>query len=114
MSDATKLAQRITPGHWTHKRRALLIPPKTSYICEVGHDWHVVSDIPRDSWNHSEHDAELIALAPTLLAQRDALLAALQVMVDHACERYPHFESERGQRDIEQARAAIALAGGSL
>lgn len=36
-----------------------------------------------------------------------ALEYALKTMVDHACEMYPHFESERGQRDIEQARNAL-------
>src|SRR5213080_987218 len=40
--------------------------------------------------------------------QRDELLAALKVLVDHAQETYPHFESERGQRDIAQSLAAIA------
>lgn len=35
------------------------------------------------------------------------LRRALQVLVDHASEAYPHFESPRGQRDIEQARHAL-------
>lgn len=38
------------------------------------------------------------------------LLVALQVLVDHASETYPHFESLRGQADIRTARAAIAKA----
>jgi hypothetical protein len=37
-----------------------------------------------------------------------ALVDALRVLVDHASEIYPHFESERGQRDLAQARAALA------
>lgn len=40
------------------------------------------------------------------------LLAALRVLVDHAREQYPHFESPRGQVDIEAAIAAIAKAEG--
>jgi hypothetical protein len=35
------------------------------------------------------------------------LLQALKTLTDHAQEQYPHFESERGQRDIAQALAAI-------
>ncbi len=49
-------------------------------------------------------DAQMIVQAVNAHA---ALVAALQVMVDHAKERFPHFESERGQRDIEQAQAAL-------
>jgi len=48
-------------------------------------------------------DARLIAASPDLLE-------ALRVLVDHAQERYPHFESERGQRDIKAALDAIAKA----
>ena len=53
----------------------------------------------------SEAYARLIAAAPDLLA-------ALDVLTDHAEETYPHFESERGQRDIAAARAAIKDARG--
>ena len=35
------------------------------------------------------------------------LREALLTLADHASETYPHFESERGQRDIAQARAAL-------
>jgi hypothetical protein len=35
------------------------------------------------------------------------LLQALKTLTDHAQEQYPHFESERGQRDIAQAVIAI-------
>jgi hypothetical protein len=37
----------------------------------------------------------------------DELATALRRMVDHAKEQYPHFESERGQRDIEFAENAL-------
>lgn len=30
-------------------------------------------------------------------------------MIDHAEETYPHFESPRGQRDIAQAKKAVAV-----
>lgn len=52
---------------------------------------------------YDEDHARLIAAAPELLA-------ALQVLMDHACEMYPHFESERGTLDIAAARIAISKA----
>lgn len=50
-------------------------------------------------------NAQLITAAPDLLE-------ALRVMVDHASEKYPHFEAERGTKDIQQALDAIAKAEG--
>jgi hypothetical protein len=50
--------------------------------------------------------------APTyeeLMKQNEQLRAALELMIDHASEQYPHFESPRGQRDIAQARNALEL-----
>jgi hypothetical protein len=47
-----------------------------------------------------------------LFALAAELLEILEIITDHACEMYPHFESERGQREIAQARAAIAKATG--
>lgn len=38
-----------------------------------------------------------------------ALRAALATMIEHASEKYPHFESERGQRDIQMAKLAMGL-----
>lgn len=35
---------------------------------------------------------------------------ALSTMIDHASEKYPHFESERGQRDIKSAKDALLRA----
>lgn len=61
---------------------------------------------PGGRWEVSPTDAALIAAAPELLE-------ALRVLVDHAQEAHPHFESERGQRDIGAAIAAIAKAEGS-
>jgi len=51
----------------------------------------------------AEANGELISSSPDLLK-------ALRVLVEHAQEKYPHFESERGQRDIEQALAVLAKA----
>ena len=52
-------------------------------------------------------NAELIVRGCNLHAQ---LIEALEVMTEHAGETYPHFESERGQRDIKQAQAVLAQA----
>jgi len=38
------------------------------------------------------------------------LIAALQIMIDHAKEEYPHFESTRGQIDIKRAEDTIKKA----
>ena len=38
------------------------------------------------------------------------LLAILTTVINHASEMYPHFESERGQREIAEARKAIERA----
>lgn len=53
--------------------------------------------------HNDEANARLIAAAPELLE-------ALRVLADHAQETHPHFESERGQRDIAAAIAAITKA----
>lgn len=53
----------------------------------------------------SEANTDLITAAPELLE-------ALRVLADHAQEKYPHFESERGQADIKAALGAIAKAEG--
>ena len=50
-----------------------------------------------------EANARLIAAAPDLIE-------ALKVLTKHAQETYPHFESPRGQIDINVALAAIAKA----
>lgn len=50
-----------------------------------------------------------ISYCPLHAAAPD-LRDALGVLIEHASEQYPHFESERGQRDLAQARAAYAKA----
>lgn len=119
MSDATKLAQRITPGPWhvEHYDWNLVV------VHEDVNDPRLrtaVCDLRPSSEQHS--NAELIALAPSLLAQRDALLAACKLMlplfedyvVDHES---PSFKGSRNfvaeqRAALTQIRAAIALAGG--
>lgn len=45
--------------------------------------------------------------AQAMAASHKDLLGALLVLVDHAEEPYPHFESERGKMDLAQAHAAL-------
>jgi len=42
---------------------------------------------------------------------KDAL-ESLRTLVEHAGEKYPHFESERGQKEIAEARALLTEIGG--
>jgi hypothetical protein len=43
-------------------------------------------------------------MAKTLI---ERTIEAVETLVDHAEEMYPHFESERGQRDIAEASAVL-------
>jgi hypothetical protein len=47
-----------------------------------------------------------------IFASYRELLSALQILTKHAQEVYPHFESPRGQADINLAIEAIKNAGG--
>ena len=38
------------------------------------------------------------------------IVRMLDILIDHASEKYPHFESERGQRELTKARALLAKA----
>lgn len=55
--------------------------------------------------NLSKEDALLIAYTPEL---RDVL----KRIVEHAQEMYPHFESARGQAEIDEALLTIKMSGG--
>jgi hypothetical protein len=93
----TKARERAkhTPGPWKIERNCLHEPVIEAVdgalvaICRKG----------------QLADSRLIAAAPDLIA-------ALRVLVDHAQETYPHFEDERGKRDIALSLAAIAKAEG--
>lgn len=60
-------------------------------------------------WNEDQANAELIVRSVNAMP---ALVAALQTLVEHAQEQYPHFESPRGQHDILTAQNALKLARG--
>jgi hypothetical protein len=69
------------------------------------------------AWHNrqSGHTATVVsaqdaASAPALAARVEELERMLSVLVDHASETYPHFESERGQAEINTARAMLARA----
>lgn len=50
---------------------------------------------------------------PSVMGAAGEMLTALQVITEHAKERFPHFESERGQEDIKAAEFAITKAKGA-
>lgn len=49
-----------------------------------------------------------VLLSEDSKARIQALKDAVTVLIEHALERYPHFESERGQADIKAAQDALA------
>ena len=61
---------------------------------------------------HAQRKLAVLDRLDAVLEINRALMLALAVITDHAGEKYPHFESERGQRDIEAAHAALAQARG--
>jgi hypothetical protein len=75
---------------------------------------HLTNRLPYvDGGPTDEHGNGLQALADArLIAAAPELLEALRILTEHAQERYPHFESDRGFADIERAQAAIAKAEG--
>lgn len=104
MSDATK----HTKGPWkavTVAGYAVAIAIPTG-----GEIAYVPTTTPDGPTDEDIANAELIARAPDLLAQRDALLAFAQVVARSAC-----LQQRNGERCICfacEARAAISLAGG--
>ena len=92
-----------TPGPW-------YVPDQRDCIVEfVNEETGYKIAIANCGESYVLDDAEMCANA-ALIAAAPELLEALRVLVDHTQEQYPHFESERGQRDIAQALAAIAKA----
>ena len=80
--------------------------------------WKAHTIISKGGYNRSEirgPDDEILAETWSepnagLIAQTPELLDILRTLTDHASETYPHFESERGQREITRARNVIAKA----
>jgi hypothetical protein len=79
------------------------IPSIHGFQVLTGDDQHSICELK--SLPEMRENSRLIAAAPELLA-------ALWILVDHAREKYPHFESPRGQADIALAIAAIDKAMG--
>jgi hypothetical protein len=67
-----------------------------------------------DSNYHEDTSPEVMDGNACLMQSAPRLLKALCVLVDHAQEQYPHFESERGQQDIRRALEAIQWAKGKV
>ena len=91
-----------TPGQWKVSRDGHLVQTVDESNKRGG---LVICDVFGMCADNREANARLIAAEPDLLA-------ALIELLDQAGEVYPHFESERGQANIAQARAAISRATG--
>lgn len=68
-------------------------------------------ETPHDVWKFQDDYAPSLDDL-RLLAGSWEMYDALRVLVDHAQEAYPHFESDRGQRDIASALAVLAKVEG--
>jgi len=83
---------------------------RTHYVAYVTSGSEIVAQVWRTGLDRGltskQRDEETLANAHLIAAARE-LRSALRVMVNHAQETYPHFESERGQRDIAAAIAAL-------
>ena len=90
-----------TPGPWKVRQATgnldLCISGKKNAVCVVPTHY--------GPFELRQANAHLIAQAWAI----PQLVEALKVLVDHASERYPHFESERGQKDIAASQAALRL-----
>jgi hypothetical protein len=67
-----------------------------------------------NQWKLLEMTKENKAFLVTAVNAHEELVNALKVLIDHAKETYPHFESERGQRDIKAGIEALTKAGVKL
>jgi hypothetical protein len=89
---------KVTPGSWKAARVYGNNVPDSFKVFTKTFGGVCVADC-----GDNEENANLCAAAPDLLE-------ALKIMVAHAQEKYPHFENERGQKDIEQSLKAIEKA----
>ncbi len=97
MNNTIIVKKSFTPGPW-----------RLEYDNSVVMDNQVViTHTAPDGANQAERksNAQLISAAPDLLM-------ALEVLINHAMETHPHFESKRGQNDIAAAIKAVAKAYG--
>ena len=99
------MSNQHTPAPWTVRR----IPDEPDgderfsyWIDSAKHT--PIADVRAYPNGLSEANAVVLALAPDMLR-------LLQTLTEHASETYPHFESERGQAELAEARALIARAG---
>lgn len=93
-----------TPGPWSYRPipNDSTDPNRLYWVDDSTGTGAPIADI-FNTGDTAEYNARLIAAAPDLLE-------ALIILSDHAREQYPHFESPRGQEDIERALAAIERA----
>lgn len=113
-------AVRHTPGPWHVHEGGNFVK-----VGAAGYDEYVeehsylggplcVASVNRDATDDHGPNHELAMANARLIAAAPDLLAILRVLVEHAQERYPHFESERGQTEIALALRLIAKAEGAV
>jgi hypothetical protein len=91
-----------TPGPWTYRPLPKDNPdPNRDYWVDDANGSRIADIL--NTGNNAEDNAALVAAAPDLLE-------ALIDLLGHAMEQYRHFESPRGQEEIDRARVAIAKA----
>jgi predicted Rossmann fold nucleotide-binding protein DprA/Smf involved in DNA uptake len=85
----------------------------TIRICAFKEDEYIeVCSLPGRTANSSEKIYQKRIANAKLIASAPDLLEALMELVEQAQEQYPHFESDRGQLNINKANAAICKAQG--
>jgi hypothetical protein len=108
LSDALMTTQH-TPGPWTFRRSATpdAFRQYRVYPEDSGNDIAVIYDC-----DQSEANAQLIAAAPETARQRDELLEACKTLLLETGRR-ARKSNLRQETALNQARAAIARAGGA-
>lgn len=93
---------KYIPGPWDTVEGKTLLHIETAYDNPNGAGIPICS-IPKKS----------PALA-RLLTQAPAMAKILAVLIEHAKEQFPHFESPRGQREIADAERILAAINGEV
>lgn len=100
---------KYSPAPWNIEEHAGYARTYRFVICAPNYDNRVavisLNGEARGDNAIAQANARLIASAPDLLE-------ALEILVEHAMEKYPHFESQRGQEEIKSARDVIAKVKG--